>query len=96
VDEDIDPADTDQVIWAMCSRVDPRDDVEILKRMWSTPLDPTAYPPESPNMNSRMVIDACRPWERRATFPPVARATHELRARTVEKFPELFPNGDPD
>jgi 4-hydroxy-3-polyprenylbenzoate decarboxylase len=95
VDDDIDPADTDQVIWAMCSRVDPREDVEILKRMWSTPLDPTAYPPESPNMNSRMVIDACRPWERRATFPPVARATPELRARTVERFPELFPNGQP-
>ena len=35
VDEDIDPTNLDEVMWALVSRVDPREDVEILKRMWS-------------------------------------------------------------
>jgi 4-hydroxy-3-polyprenylbenzoate decarboxylase len=95
VDDDIDPADTDQVIWAMCSRVDPREDVDVIHRAWSTPLDPTAYPPEAPYLNARLVIDACRPWERRATFPPVARASRELRRRTIERFPALFQDDRP-
>ncbi len=90
VDEDIDPTNTDEVIWAMCSRVDPREDVEILKRMWASPLDPMAYPPDVRAFNARMVIDACRPWERLQSFPPVARATPELRAKVREKFADFF------
>jgi UbiD family decarboxylase len=42
VDEDIDPTDTDKVLWAMSSRVDPREDVEILRRMQASPLDPVS------------------------------------------------------
>ena len=64
VDDDIDPADMDQVVWAICTRCDPRDDVQILNGCWSTTLDPMAYPPDRRNMNSRMVIDACTPWNR--------------------------------
>ncbi|HEX6511221.1 MAG TPA: UbiD family decarboxylase [Chloroflexota bacterium] len=90
VDDDIDPTNSDEVIWAMCSRVDPREDVEILKRMWASPLDPMAYPPESRGFNSRMVIDACRPWERLNSFPKVARASAELRQEVREKFAEFF------
>lgn len=90
VDDDVDPTDTGEVIWAMASRVDPREDVEILRRMQASPLDPMSYPPGVHAFNSRMVIDACRPWERLATFPPVAKASQELRAALIDKFPELF------
>ena len=90
VDEDIDPTNTDEVIWALCSRVDAREDVEILKRMQASPLDPVSYPADVRAFNARMVIDACRPWERLQSFPKVARATPELRARVREKFEELF------
>ena len=37
VDEDIDPTDMDQVIWAMGSRCNPIDDIDILRNTWSTP-----------------------------------------------------------
>ena len=64
--------------------------------MWSTSLDPMAYAgDEGPRYyNNRMIIDACRPYDRLATFPPVVRQTKaeadELRAR----WPELFtPDG---
>jgi 4-hydroxy-3-polyprenylbenzoate decarboxylase len=90
VDDDIDPTNTDQVIWALTSRVDAREDVEILRRMQASPLDPVAYPPGVQAFNARMVIDACRPWERLDSFPRVARATDALRATVRGKYPELF------
>jgi 4-hydroxy-3-polyprenylbenzoate decarboxylase len=90
VDEDIDPTDTDRVLWAMVSRVDAREDVEILRRMQASPLDPISYPPGIQAFNARMVVDACRPWERLASFPKVAQASAELRARVRDKFPGLF------
>jgi 4-hydroxy-3-polyprenylbenzoate decarboxylase len=90
VDEDIDPTDTDKVLWAMVSRVDPREDVEILRRMQASPLDPVSYPPGVQAFNARMVVDACRPWERLGSFPRVAQATPELRAQVRQKFPDLF------
>jgi UbiD family decarboxylase len=90
VDDDIDPANMNDVIWAMCTRVDPRDDVDILKGCWSTTLDPTAYPENERRLNARMVIDACRPWTRRDTFPKVARSSKELDARVREKFAKVL------
>ena len=93
VDDDINPADIDEVIWAMCTRVDPREDVDILKNCWSTALDPMAYPPETRNLNARMVIDACRPWNRRDTFPIVARSSKALDERIRAKWAHILPKG---
>src|SRR5213592_809346 len=58
VDDDIDPADMDQVVWAMCTRFEPREGIEILRGCWSTVLDPMAYGSDDPR-NARVVIDAC-------------------------------------
>jgi UbiD family decarboxylase len=90
VDDDIDPANMNDVIWAMCTRVDPRDDVDILHNCWSTTLDPTSYPVEERRLNSRMVIDACRPWMRRDTFPKVARNSGGLDGRLRAKFGDIL------
>jgi 4-hydroxy-3-polyprenylbenzoate decarboxylase len=46
VDQDVDPTDMDQVIWAMASRCNPIDDIDILRNTWSTPLDPSQNPPD--------------------------------------------------
>ena len=43
VDDDIDPADMNRVIWAMCTRFEPREGIEILRGCWSTVLDPMSY-----------------------------------------------------
>ena len=93
VDDDIDPSNTNQVIWAICTRTDPREDVEILKRCWSTRLDPMSYPENERVLNSRMVIDACRPWEKLKTFAPVVRPSDESIKKVKEKFADLFPAG---
>ncbi len=92
VDDDIDPADMNEVIWAMCTRFDPREDIEVLRGCWSTSLDPMAYGPDDPR-NARVVIDACKPWARRDTFPIEARSSKELDARIRAKFAKFLPKG---
>ena len=48
-----------------------------------------AYPPDRRNLNKRMLIDACRPWNRRDTFPKVAEAGAELKERVRKRWPDL-------
>ena len=43
VDDDIDPTDTNEVLWALNTRADMIDDVDVMKRCRSTSLDPMAY-----------------------------------------------------
>ena len=88
VDEDVDPSDLFDVMWAMCTRCDPASDIEFVRRAWSGPLDPLLD--KSSSTNSRAMIDACRPFERLADFPMVARASPELRAKVREKFADLL------
>jgi len=68
VDDDIDITNTEEVIWAISSRSDPVDSIEILRRCWSGPLDPR-IPVGEKGFNSRAVIDAPRPYEWRDKFP---------------------------
>ncbi|HEV7664151.1 MAG TPA: UbiD family decarboxylase [Chloroflexota bacterium] len=60
VDEDVDPTDMDQVIWAMGSRCNPIEDIDILRNTWSTWLDPTQNPPEERPYGSKALINACK------------------------------------
>lgn len=91
VDDDIDPADMNQVVWAMCTRCDVREDTEILKGCWSTSLDPLSYPADQRIYNSRMVIDACTPWHRRKDWPEIVRNSTELEEHMKAKFAEFMP-----
>ena len=90
VDDDIDPANMDKVVWAICTRCDPKDDVEILKGCWSTHLDPMAYGAKH-NLNSRMVIDACKPWDRIADWPETVRNSKGLDEHLQQKFAGAIP-----
>jgi UbiD family decarboxylase len=71
VEEDVDTRDLDHVMWAVCTRSDPAEDIEIMRKCWGSAADPLNVEPGRP-YNSRAVIDACRPFERLATFPPIA------------------------
>jgi 4-hydroxy-3-polyprenylbenzoate decarboxylase len=81
VDHDVDPTDMDQVIWAMASRCNPIDDIDILRNTWSTPLDPTQNPPEKRPYGSKALINACK--EHR--YIPVFSTRTTLRQSTYEK-----------
>jgi 4-hydroxy-3-polyprenylbenzoate decarboxylase len=88
VDEDVDVTDMDEVLFAVFTRSDPKRSIEILQRCWSGPLDP-AIPPSERSVNSRAVIDACRPYEWRDEFPPPV-ATPERAAATRRKWGHLL------
>jgi len=90
VDDDIDPSNTDDVIWAMCTRCEPTEDIDILRRCWSGPLDPIIHPTKK-GFNSRAIIDATRPYEWMKDFPPVAESSKEVLDATAKKWgAELF------
>ncbi|RJF86360.1 UbiD family decarboxylase [Oleomonas cavernae] len=90
VDDDIDPTNTFHVLWAISTRCDPSQDIDLIKRAWSGPLDPILD--MATGTNSRGLIDACRPFERLKDFPQVARASDELRARVAAKFKSVLDN----
>jgi 4-hydroxy-3-polyprenylbenzoate decarboxylase len=93
VDDDIDATNGDDVIWALCTRCDVSDGITTLNNAWSTPLDPMAYPRDKPSFNSRLVIDACKPWHRRETFPATVGPSPDYRDEIIDKWrgelPEL-------
>lgn len=93
VDDDIDVTNSNDVIWAMCTRLDAARDVSTLTDAWSSALDPMAYPPEAPTYNSRLVIDASKPWHRLATFPATVEPSPEYSREIIDKWggelPEL-------
>ena len=68
VDEDVDPTDMDQVIWAMATRCNPGDDIELLRNTWSTTLDPAQNPPEKRVFGSKAMINACKDYRHLKTF----------------------------
>ena len=88
VDDDIDPSILDEVIWAMGTRCDPKEDLEITRRCWSSKIDPMIF--DQKLYNSRVMVDACIPYERRNEFSPVAETSPELRARMMTKYKGKF------
>lgn len=93
VDEDIDPSDLEEVMWALCTRSDPATSIDIIQRAWSTPLDPR-IPPEKRAVkdftNSRALIDATRPWEWREQYAPINVPPRAVRQAAREKWGHLL------
>lgn len=95
VDDDIDPSNNEDVIWAISTRSDPATDIDILRHCWSNPLDPMISAADKDRKrlwNSRAIINACRPWDRLQAndFPPVAEATPALLQATKKKWAWLL------
>jgi UbiD family decarboxylase len=88
VDEDIDPVDLKQVLWAMCTRVDPVESIQVLKS-WTSDLDPRLSPEKRAQGDftmSRMLIDACKPFSWRERFPLANKFSAEMRKEIWEKW----------
>lgn len=85
VDQDIDVTDMEDVLWAMSTRSDPARSIEIIKRCRSGPLDP-AIPLADKGLNSRAIIDCCRPFEWREQFPEVVETSPELMAKVTSAW----------
>jgi 4-hydroxy-3-polyprenylbenzoate decarboxylase len=89
VDEDIDPTDMDQVIWAMASRCNPIDDIDILRNTWSTWLDPTQNPPEKRPYGSKALINACKEHRYLPTFSKRTTLRKEVYDKVADRWSSL-------
>ena len=89
VDDDIDPSDIQDVLWAMGTRSDPKTDITLLDKCWSSRIDPMVQSQDA-LYNTRCVINACIPYERINDFPPVAQTCRELAKDVRKKFPSVF------
>jgi len=89
VDDDIDPSNLEEVVWAISTRVDPAKSVTILQGGWTGGLDPMLSP-EQRQANDltmgRMLINACIPWSWRDQFPAANVFTREQRRALEQKW----------
>ena len=90
VDDDIDPTDLNEVIWAIGTRSNPEKDIDIMRNSYSSPLDPI-YPDQGKIFfGSRAVIDACKPYDWIRNFPKVVQSSPEEKQSVIDKWPEIF------
>ena len=73
VDSDVDPFNEEDVMWAVATRVQPDEDVDIIKNIRGNNLDPSI---PGDLLSSKMIIDATkpvgRPFEERLSIPSEA------------------------
>jgi len=93
VDDDIDPSDVDQVLWAIATRCDPEVAIDIIRDTTTHYLDPL-LPPEKRSAHnytaSRAIINACRPYHWKDQFPTPVGTSPELRSRILQSWPNLL------
>jgi 4-hydroxy-3-polyprenylbenzoate decarboxylase len=94
VDEDIDPTNLKEVMWAMTTRVEPTTDIEIVDTCRGTPLDPRMEPEKRKAgdfTSGRAIFYAVRPFGWRAQFPKSSRSDASLRRKMIERYKDILP-----
>jgi len=72
VDDDVDPSDLADVMWAITTRCEPSESVDIVRHAWSSALDPRITADarrRGETSHSKMIIDACKPFGWKDEFP---------------------------
>lgn len=95
VDEDVDPSDINQVLWAMSTRCNPVEDIDILRQTWSTWLDPTQNPPEERPWGSKALINACMEHRYKDVFARRAKLARPVYEQVRSRWAELGFKGAP-
>jgi len=97
VEEDIDPSNLDQVLWAIVTRARLDRQIQILPDCHTNNVN-TAIPLKEkrssekavPLTAARVVIDACRDLSWKDDWYPMARVSPELRAQLLNKWKPIF------
>jgi 4-hydroxy-3-polyprenylbenzoate decarboxylase len=95
VDDDVDPTDFDQVIWAMSTRCNPSDDLDILRNTWTYRSDPSLAPDARP-YGSKVLVNACAPHRYLKQAPKRTLLRREMYDRVSSRWSEFgFPAAPP-
>ncbi|TGQ89099.1 UbiD family decarboxylase [Mesorhizobium sp. M8A.F.Ca.ET.208.01.1.1] len=93
VDEDIDPTSLNDVMWAITTRAEPSEDVDIIRNAWSSSLDPRIPPAHRDiglTSHSKMIIDACIPFQQLGTYAPTTALGIQEAQGIRQKWPQVF------
>jgi 4-hydroxy-3-polyprenylbenzoate decarboxylase len=93
VDEDVDPTDLKQVVWAMATRSRPAQSIDILRETWSTFLDPSLNPPEIRPWGSKCLINACMDYRHLKTFSKRTKLSRPAYEKVVARWQEYGLDG---
>lgn len=85
VDDDVDPTNFDEVVWALSTRCNPSGDLDVLRNTMSFRADPSLAPEVKP-YGSKVLVNACTPFKYIGK-PPVR--TH-LRRTTYERVAQRW------
>jgi 4-hydroxy-3-polyprenylbenzoate decarboxylase len=87
VDDDVDPSDLADVMWAVTTRCEPSEQIDIVRNAWSSALDPR-IPDEHKRAgitsHSKAIIEAVRPFGWKDSYPPTSALTAD-EATAIEK-----------
>jgi 4-hydroxy-3-polyprenylbenzoate decarboxylase len=89
VDEDVDPTDINQVLWAMTTRCHPVDDIDMMRTTWGTELDPSQEPPEKRVYGSKALINACKNYRFAKTFSKRTALSNKTFGSVAGRWSEL-------
>ena len=93
VDDDIDVTDLEELWWALLTRSDPANSIDIISGTRTSPADPSLTPEQRARddlTNSRAVIDACRPFHWRDQFPKVNAPSPAQAKKARDRFGYLL------
>ncbi len=86
VDDDIDPSDLADVMWAVTTRCEPSEQTDIIRNGWSSALDPRIPPEDRASgitSHSKLIIEAVKPFAWIDRFPKLSALSNE-DARAIE------------
>ena len=89
VDDDIDPTNMAEVLWAMGTRCDPKTQIDFLSNRLTMPSDPRLDPEKRKAgdlTTSTAIIDACRPWAWRDQLPKATMTSPEVMQQVRQKW----------
>jgi len=89
VDDDVDPSDINDVMWAITTRCEPAEQVDIVHNAWSSALDPR-IPPDAKERgatsHSKLIIEAVKPFAWMAKYPPTSALSQEDARAIADKW----------
>ena len=95
VDDDVDPTDFNQVMFALSTRCNPSDDIDLLRKTWSTGLDPSKVVVAERPYGSKALIDACKPHRYLNEFPRRTLLRRSVYEKIARRWRELGMDGQP-
>ena len=88
MDNDLDITTSEQIFWALSTRLNPVRDIQVIEEAWGNPVFKSED--HQSGMISRVIIDATIPWEHRKKAPPLVRSSQAAAERVRTKWPHIF------